>query len=182
MQSLTVHTPRRIDGHSEEELLATVVWNDLFPLFLTRALLPQLRTAAQHGPVLAQFVDSQSALASPVTMTAYSASKAFLIALSRGLDNDEQLWGTPSGVRFEYLSVGNVSTPLNPRDVTLMTPSVSAFEKALVDSIGCGKRFYTPSLPHAVMGWIAALVPEKTLGSIAVGMIKTSLEALDNHQ
>ncbi|EPS95966.1 hypothetical protein FOMPIDRAFT_1025549, partial [Fomitopsis schrenkii] len=227
------------DGISEAELLETIFWNDVFPLLLTRALLPQLRATAQRGPflaqfvgsqaaltspvtmttyaatkgflaalsrgldndeqlwgtptgvrfeylsvgnvstpgnpqdlrataqrgpVLAQFVGSQAALASPVTMTTYAATKGFLATLSRGLDNDEQLWGTPTGVRFEYLSVGNVSTPGNPQDVSLMTPSAPAFAKA---TIGCGKRFYTPSLPHAILGSATAVLPERTTDAIA---------------
>ncbi|EPS94306.1 NAD-binding protein [Fomitopsis schrenkii] len=167
----------RIDGFSEAELLETIFWNDVFPLLLTRALLPQLRATAQRGPVLAQFVGSQAALASPVTMTTYAATKGFLATLSRGLDNDEQLWGTPTGVRFEYLSVGNVSTPGNPQDVSLMTPSAAAFAKALVDKIGCGKRFYTPSRPHAILGSAAAVLPERTVDAIAAQMIEKAHEA-----
>lgn len=177
-----MYTSHRIDGFSEAELLETIVWNDVFPLFLTRALLPKLRAAAQHGPVLAQFVGSHAALVSPVTMTAYAATKAFLAALSRGLDNDEQYWGTPTGVRFEYISVGNVSSAANPQDVDFMTPSSPAFAKALVGSIGCGKRNYTPSFPHAILAGLASLLPEKTMDKMAVGMIKKALEAQHKRQ
>lgn len=172
-----LQTLHRIDGFSEAELLETILWNDVFPLFLTRALLPRLRVAAQHGPVLAQFVGSHAALVSPVTMAAYAATKAFLAALSRGLDNDEQYWGRSTGVRFAYISVGNVSSAGNPQDVNVMTPSSPAFAKALVSSIGCGKRYYTPSLPHAVLGWLATVLPEKTMDTMAVGMMKKAIEA-----
>lgn len=176
MQSLT-HTLPRIDTFSEEELRDTVVWNDIFPLLLTRALLPQLRAAARHGPVLAQFIGSQVATMSPATLTAYSASKAFLFALARGLDNYEQQADTPSGVRFEYLAVGSVSTASNPSDVDFTVPTPTVFAKALVDRVGCGKRAYAPFLPHAIMIWVIGLLPHKVVDYLTMQVLKKMHEA-----
>lgn len=112
-----------------------------------------------------------------MTLATYAATKAFLAALSRGLDNDEQYWGAPSGVRFEYISVGSVSTASNPQDVSFMRPSSPAFAKALVKSIGCGKRNYSPSLPHAILTWFVTLLPEKTMDNVAASMTKAAHEA-----
>ena len=71
----------RTDTLSETQLTEIVTWNDVFPLLLTRALLPQLRATAQRGPVLVEFVGSQTKNAGPPTMVVYSATKAFLHVL-----------------------------------------------------------------------------------------------------
>ncbi|TFY52037.1 hypothetical protein EVJ58_g10234 [Rhodofomes roseus] len=84
---------KKMDASSEADLVELVTWNDLFPLLLTRALLPKLRSTSQRGPVLVQFVGSQSAILGPPTLAVYAATKAFLSTLVRGLDNEEHLWG-----------------------------------------------------------------------------------------
>ena len=81
-----------IDNQPEQQLLGAIHWNAAFALFLTRALLSQLRATAKHGPVLVQFVGSIAADLGFPRLTMYGASKAFMRSLARGLDNDEQLW------------------------------------------------------------------------------------------
>ncbi|KAH9833751.1 NAD-P-binding protein [Rhodofomes roseus] len=169
-------TGGRIDEFSDEELAGFIAWNDLFPLLLTRALLPNLRTTAKDGPVLVQFIGSQAAEASPPTMSVYAATKAFLAALTRGLDNDERLWGTPSGVAFEYLAVGSVATNSNPQNVSRTAPAPEEFGRALVGKIGCGRRRYAPWMMHAIMGWAAGVLPEGLVDQSAAWMVKKVYE------
>ncbi|PCH40815.1 NAD(P)-binding protein [Wolfiporia cocos MD-104 SS10] len=164
----------RIDGVDEANLSKIVQWNDMFPLYLTRALLPQLRQSAMRGPVMVQFVGSQAEDVSPPTLAVYAASKAFLHALSRGLDNDERVWGTPSGVQFAYLAVGSVTSNSNRVTSSLVSPTASRFAKALVSRIGCGKRSYAPWLPHAAMQWLIELLPVSMVDRlVAAEMHKT---------
>ncbi|KAH9927259.1 NAD-P-binding protein [Fomitopsis serialis] len=166
----------RIDDSSDTALVELVAWNDFFPLLLTRALLPKLRTTAQHGPVLVQFVGSHAATAAPPTLSVYAATKGFLAVLTRGLDNDERRWGTPSGVEFEYLAVASVATAGNPQNVTMSAPSAEQFGRALVNKAGCGKRYYTPWMAHAIMVWAVGLLPEGVVDGFVAQMMRKQHE------
>ncbi|EJF56521.1 NAD(P)-binding protein [Dichomitus squalens LYAD-421 SS1] len=155
----------RIDGHSEDYILGVVNKNSFFSLFLTRALLPQLRRAAQSGPVQVFFVGSLAGDIAPVRLPIYAASKGFLESLARGLDNDEQFLGVddrPTGVRFGYLSVGAVHSDNHdaPMPPSLTTPTSARFARALVDAVGCGRRRVAPYWVHAVLSWLVELGPE----------------------
>lgn len=154
---------RRIDGLVEKDLYSIVQKNAMFPLLLTRALLPKLRATAKSGPVLIQFVGSLSGEISPTRFSPYAGSKAFLKALVRGLDNDEHFWGTPTGVQFEYLMVGQVQTNSVRCEATWGSPSSETFAKAMVARIGCGWRMYAPYMPHAVMRWAMELLGERAI-------------------
>ncbi|KAI0941286.1 hypothetical protein AcV7_002900 [Taiwanofungus camphoratus] len=153
----------RIDGFSESDLVSVVHWNSIFPLLLTRALLPKLRLTAKNGPVMVQFVGSQAGDISPPRFALYAGSKALIQALARGLDTDEHVWGAPTGVRFAYLVVGPVQSNSMPVQATLASPSSERFAKALVARIGCGWRRYAPWMPHAVMQWAMELMGESTV-------------------
>lgn len=164
---------------SETHLTEIVTWNDVFPLLLTRALLPQLRSTAQHGPVLVEFVGSQTKNAGPPTMVVYSATKAFLHVLARGLDNEERLWGPSSGVRFAYLDVGPVNSASNHLAPSLIAPSSPAFAKTVVDKIGCGKRDYVPYVVHALMAAVEKVLPESWVDRWYVKMMRDIHAAAD---
>ncbi|PIL26440.1 hypothetical protein GSI_12198 [Ganoderma sinense ZZ0214-1] len=146
----------RIDERTEEHLLGVVHSNALFALFLTRALLPQLRRAAQSGPVQVLVVGSFAGDVGPPRLPLYAAAKGFLKALTRGLDNDELFFGTPTGVRFMYLSVGAVHSDNHPAPMqpSLGVPTSARFAWWLVESIGCGRRNVVPYLVHAVQYWL----------------------------
>ncbi|KAL6305816.1 NAD(P)-binding protein [Sparassis latifolia] len=163
-------SPRRcrIDGFTESELLGIVQMNALFPLLLTRALLPSLRASAAHGPVLVQFVGSQGADVSPPRFALYASSKRFLQALARGLDVDERVWDGASGVRFEYAAVGEVRSQTHPVQIRVSSPSAERFARSLVKRVGCGWRRYAPYMPHAYMQWIVELLGETVVEKYVV--------------
>ncbi|KAH9921921.1 NAD-P-binding protein [Amylocystis lapponica] len=142
---------KRLDELDESAVMSSIHWNAIFPLLLTRALLPSLRASARHGPVLVQFVGSLAAVVSPPRLALYAGSKAFLQALARSLDLDERVWDAPTGVRFAYLAVGEVVSNSMQVDVSLGSPSAASFGKALVARMGCGWGQYAPWMPHAVM-------------------------------
>ena len=95
--------------------------NALFPTLLTRALLPHLRRTAASGPVLVQFTGSIASEIAPPRLPIYAASKGFVKALSRGLDNDELFFGAPTGVRVSYLSVGSVRSSCQSSALQIFT-------------------------------------------------------------
>ncbi|KAI0759586.1 NAD(P)-binding protein [Trametes elegans] len=142
----------RLDERPEEYVHTTVHWNALFPLLLSRVLLPQLRRSASHSPVLVQFVGSQASDFCPPRLPVYAASKRFLEAAARGLDTDERYLDAPTGVRFAYLAVGGVCTSMVPQATGLITPTSAGFARAVVATAGCGYRRYTPHVMHAVSG------------------------------
>ncbi|KAI0727288.1 NAD(P)-binding protein [Fomitopsis betulina] len=167
-----------IDSFTDTSLAGIVHQNAMFPLLLTRALLPQLRASARHGPVIAQFVGSVTADITPPRLVAYSASKAFVRALSRALDNDEQLWDAPSGVRFACITVGEVQSNSHKARASLVCPTADRFARAVVARIGCGRRLYTPWMPHAMLNWVTGLLPEHILNkTVAEAMHKTMVKA-----
>ena len=136
--------------------------NAFFSLLLTRALLPQLRRAAQSGPVHVLFVGSVAGDIAPPRLQLYAASKGFLQALVRGLDNDEAHFGKPTGVRFTYLAVGavhsdNHEAPILP---SLTVPTSARFGRAVVESIGCGRRRIAPYYVHAMQSWSVGVMGE----------------------
>ncbi|OBZ72240.1 Very-long-chain 3-oxoacyl-CoA reductase [Grifola frondosa] len=155
--------PERIDERSEEHILSVVHWNAIFPLFLTRALLPRLRVSAKHGPVLVQFIGSIAGDISPPRLPIYAASKKFLEGLTRGLDNDERYFGTPTGVRFTYIAVGAVVSNSLRADVNLGRPTSETFAKTLVARSGCGKRRVAPYVVHAIMQWAMEAMGEEVV-------------------
>jgi len=170
-------TRHRIDGLSEANIYGIVHRNAMFPLLLTRALLPKLRKTAKLGPVLVQFVGSQSGEISPPRFSTYAGSKAFLKALTRGLINDERFWDGPTGVTFEYLMVGQVVSNSVHAEASFGSPSSDTFAKALVARIGCGWRMYAPYMPHAVMQWAIELLGESTVDKYTAQAIGELMDA-----
>ncbi|CCM02152.1 uncharacterized protein FIBRA_04230 [Fibroporia radiculosa] len=169
----------KTDGLSEEYLLDIVRRNALFPMLLTRVLLPKLRAAAKSGPVLVQFIGSQAGDISPPRLGLYAGSKSFLKALARSLDTDELVWETPSGVRFEYLLVGQVQSNSMQISTSIGTPSSERFAKAIVARMGCGWRKYAPYMPHAVMQWSMEAMGENVVDMFtaqAIGELTKKLE------
>ena len=134
--------------------------NTIFPLYLTHVLLPRLRQTAKTGPVLVQFMGSLASEVCPPRFAMYAGSKSFLKALVRVLDNDERVWGTPTGVRFEYLLTGQVQSNSMRLKPTLDTPTSEAYAKAIVARMGCGYRAYCPYWVHAAMKYFSDVAGE----------------------
>jgi 17beta-estradiol 17-dehydrogenase / very-long-chain 3-oxoacyl-CoA reductase len=135
------------------------VYLSIFPLLLTRALLPTLR--ARQGPAHVMFVGSQSANISIPRFTIYASSKNFIKALARCLDADEH-WPVShrQGVSFMYLNVGEVVSSTMQITPGLFAPTSERFAKAVVARIGCGRKQITPWMPHAVLEWFMTMLGE----------------------
>lgn len=95
----------------------------------------------------------------------YAASKGFLEALARGLDNNELFFGAPTRVRFTYLMVGMVHSDNHaaPMALSLTVPTSAKFAWYLVESIGCGRRMTTPYLVHGIQYWLMRMSGERAV-------------------
>jgi len=155
-------TKERIDGFSKADMAGIVNRNAIFSLYLTHTLLPRLRLSAKTGPVLVQFMGSLASEICPPRFAIYGATKSFLKALARGLDNDERVWGAPTGVRFEYLVTGQVQSNSMRLKATLDTPTSETYAKAIVGRMGCGRTKYCPYWVHAMQQWFSEVLGETT--------------------
>nr|VWO94143.1 3-oxoacyl-reductase [Ganoderma boninense] len=158
----------RIDERPEEYLLGVVRSNAFFALFLTRALLPQLRRACHSGPVQVLLVGSFACDVGPPRLPMYAASKGFLRALARALSNDERFFGVggvPSRVQFTYLSVGAVHSANHPAPMppSLAVPTSARFAWWLVETVGCGRRHVVPYLVHALQYGLMRMSGERAV-------------------
>ncbi|KAL6305977.1 NAD(P)-binding protein [Sparassis latifolia] len=167
----------KVDELPESHHLSVIQLNAIFPLLLTRALLPALRIAAARGPTMVQFMGSVASDIPPPRQVVYAASKAFLSTLCRGLDSDERAWGQPSGVHFSYLVVNAVISGGLHGQVSLTTPSAAYFGKAVVSQIGCGRRRYAPYAVHAAMQWALGFTREEMVDAIMAQAVDELLVA-----
>ncbi|KAH9933632.1 NAD(P)-binding protein [Epithele typhae] len=180
-------TSERLDERPQEYIIEVTNRNALFATHLIRVLLPTLRRAASAGgPVLVQFTGSITADIAPARLPIYAASKGYLRALARGLDNDELYFskedGAPTGVRFAYLAVGGVhcESHLTPMPVSLVTPHRNSLARNLVRLSGAqdGSRVLAPWHVHAMVRWASDnLLPAWILDNASAEEMKTLIEA-----
>lgn len=151
-----------IDGIPSSELLNDVQRNALFPLLLTRAVLPILRRLS--GPTEIVFVGSLSSAYPIPRIIPYGATKSFLRQLSGALGSDEafRLPHAPN-VSTIYMDVGSVTSASHKAENSLFTPSSEVFGKHFVQCIGCGLPAIIPYWLHALQACSAAILPESML-------------------
>lgn len=151
-----------IDGISESNLLTDIRRNSLFPLLLTRALLPKLRRAS--GPVEIAFCGSMSSLLPVPRIIPYGAAKAFLRQLSPALRSDElyRAADTPN-ISTIYMDVGSVASAGHKVPASFTIPSSDVFARHLVQCIGCGRASIVPYWPHALQAGMVSMLPDSLM-------------------
>jgi len=166
--------PDRLDSlmHSDEDLMGDIRLNALFPFFLTRALLPQLR--ASKGPALVAFVGSMSAEMHIPRLYSYAPCKAFLWQLTRCLNADERWW-TPSKVSFIYLRVGAVNSNSFRASPTFFTPTSEKFGKSVVAALGSDQEAIIPYFGHAILKFGTKLASERTIEAYGAQTMKAEV-------
>lgn len=169
-----------IDGIAAGELLTDIQRNDLFPLLLTRAVLPQLRRVA--GPTQLVFVGSLSSAFPIPRIVPYGATKAFLRQLSAALGSDEafRARSTPN-VTTLYMDVGSVASNAHKTDASLMTPAAEAFAKHFVHCIGCGRASVIPYWPHALQTCTVGFLPDSLLQKELFKAMEAEMDLLKKH-
>lgn len=150
----------RIDKVPEVDIMDDMRLNAIFPLLLTRAILPQLRKVP--GPTEIVYTGSRSGDVPIPTVTPYSAAKAFLKQLSAIIRADET-FRHPSNVNTMCLNIGNVISSSYKPEPSIFTPTAEVFGKHVVARIGCGRPVVFPYMFHALQAFITDLIPAAVL-------------------
>ncbi|PMD40438.1 NAD(P)-binding protein [Hyaloscypha variabilis F] len=137
-----------------KEIQDLVSINLLFTTHLTRALLPIL---SQQESSLILNTGSASHIGMPY-MVVYSATKGYLSAWGNALSIEMQSEGFP--VEVMTVLSGNTQSGQDVRAASLFRPTSSAFAKAALEKVGCGRSVVVGYFWHAVQGASMGLLPE----------------------
>jgi len=161
------HQQYRIDQVPENDSRKIINLNLDFPLFLTRAFLPQLRRVSQStGPVEIAFVGSFACELSLPFLGVYGGSKCFLKRAACTLHEEERVLHG-SNLSFMYLNVGEVRSSTLVGEPSFFKPPADEFAKSVVGSLGCGRRVVVPWYSHGIVIGILGLLPESLFELVA---------------
>lgn len=151
-----------IDEIPADALLGDLRRNAIFPMLLTRALLPKLRRVP--GPVEMAYIGSLSSNFPSATLIPYGATKAFLRQFSGSVEWDELFPnGGPSNLSTIYLDVGSVKSASHKIDASFGSPDADKFAKSIVQCLGSGVDAVVPYWVHAIQIKLVTAIPESML-------------------
>jgi 17beta-estradiol 17-dehydrogenase / very-long-chain 3-oxoacyl-CoA reductase len=132
-----------------------------FTLHLTRLLLPRLY---EEEPSLIINISSSSTAGFPYIIP-YSASKAFLNAVTNGLKSEAMCQGRDLEVMAT--AIANVRSGQNFKEVSFDTPTPRAVAQSTIARVGSGETIIAAYWAHALQAWVIDnLVPQTVLRKI----------------
>jgi 17beta-estradiol 17-dehydrogenase / very-long-chain 3-oxoacyl-CoA reductase len=152
-----------LKGSPEATIVRTVSMNALFPLYLTRALLPKMM---QSGPSLVTNISSMSDPGLPL-IASYTAAKAFLMALTRALRLEMKMEDHTRNVEVLGIRIGKVTgTSYHRGPASFLMPTTETMAKAALARAGHGNGIVVGYWQHALFqlfidllavspGWLA---------------------------
>ncbi|KAH7304035.1 putative oxidoreductase,short chain dehydrogenase [Stachybotrys elegans] len=144
--------------------------NALFPLELTRMLLPQL---ARNGPSLVVNLSTMGDAGFPL-IASYSASKAFTMAITRALRLEMLMNNEP--VEVLGIKVGRVTGTGPCRDPSsTFLPSAETMAKAALSKAGYGGGIVVGYWAHAIQqlgASLFAVLPEWVEDNVKIGIMR----------
>ncbi|RFU74916.1 short chain dehydrogenase [Trichoderma arundinaceum] len=148
---------------SEHRITENVSVNALFPLHLTRVLLPHL---ARSSPALVMNVSSMADTGFPL-IASYSASKGFLMTLTRAIRLEVALLGQ-ADIECLGIRVGNVTAVShNKEPPSLFTPTADIMARAALDRAGHGHTvtigYWAHALQQATITCMPAFIVDKIM-------------------
>lgn len=165
---------KHFEDTTSKEIEALYSLNILFPMELTRALLPQLQ---RQKAALVMTCGSQSYIGQPY-MAAYSSTKAALHAWTRALAAEQHAAG--SQVEVLEIVIGATYTQQLAKDKSfsqgLFTPSAEVVAKASLARVGLGHRSVVGYFWHGVQGFIINLFPVPVVDSLVASFLKKNVE------
>ncbi|KAM4058953.1 short chain dehydrogenase [Hirsutella rhossiliensis] len=141
---------------SAARVTSNVSLNALFPLHLTRVLLP---TLARNAPALVVNISSMADQGFPL-LASYSASKQFLMNLTRAVGLEMALQGKAGEVELLGIRVGRVTgvSGLQERP-SLFTPDAQTMARAALARVGRGHGIVVGYWAHALQQLGVSLLP-----------------------
>ncbi|KAL7930823.1 short chain dehydrogenase/reductase [Trichoderma chlorosporum] len=162
-----------LSDSSEERVTENVSVNALFPLHLTRALLPQL---AQSSPALVMNISSLADAGLPL-LASYGSSKAFLMTLTRTI-NLEMAFSDKADVECLGVRVGNVTgVSHNKEAASLFTPGSDTMARAALDRAGHGHVVVTGHWAHALQEAGVNMMPQFLANRVMIDAIRVRRDA-----
>ncbi|KAI5925889.1 putative oxidoreductase,short chain dehydrogenase [Camillea tinctor] len=131
----------------EDTITESISLNGLFPLYLTRALLPNL---IRHAPSLVINTNTMIDQGFPL-VASYSASKEFIMAITRALRLEMQMVGLGEDVEILGIKFGRVTGAHGCKEpVSLFVPNATMMVKAALARAGYGNRIVIGYWGHAL--------------------------------
>ncbi|KAM3515783.1 hypothetical protein MY11210_000554 [Beauveria gryllotalpidicola] len=141
---------------SEARITGNVSLNALFPLHLTRALLPTLR---QNSPSLVVNVSSLADNGLPL-LVSYCASKRFLLTMTEAVVREMKLLGRGGDVEFLGVRVGKTTnTAYFTEKPSLFTPDSQTMARAALEKAGYGHGVVVGYWAHALQHLLIKFMP-----------------------
>ncbi|KAI1293912.1 putative oxidoreductase,short chain dehydrogenase [Xylaria venustula] len=163
----------------ESKITANVSLNALFPLHLTRALLPNLM---RNSPSLVINISTMVDQGFPL-IASYSASKQFLMAITSALRLELQMEGMGDAVEVLGVKVGRVTGARNCTEpVSLFLPDAETMAKAALARAGNGNRIVVGYWGHALQqlgGELLSLLPASISDGVYMDVMRQERVYLD---
>lgn len=139
----------------EAKVTGNISLNALFPLFLTRALLPSLK---QNSPSLVINISSLAERGLPL-LVSYSASKAFLMTATRALRLEMAMEGSGSNVEILGVAFGKVTGAGGCTEpASLSVPNVETMAKATLARAGYDNGVVVGYWGHALQQSLSGIL------------------------
>ncbi|KAL6801493.1 short chain dehydrogenase/reductase [Trichoderma sp. SZMC 28012] len=162
-----------LSDSSEERITDNVTVNALFPLHLIRVLLPHM---AQNSPALIMNISSLADAGLPL-LASYSASKQFLMTLTRTIDLENAFSGK-TDIECLGIRVGNVTGVSHNRESpSVFTPSAETMARAALDRAGHGHGVITGHWAHALQQAMMTFMPTFLARIVILNTIRERKEA-----
>lgn len=160
---------------SEARITGNVSLNALFPLHLTRALLPTLR---RNSPSLVVNVSSLADSGLPL-LVSYSASKRFLLTMTEAVVREMKLLGKGSDVELLGVRVGKTTnTAYFTEKPSFFTPDSQTMARASLEKAGYGHGivvgYWTHALQHLFINAMPLWVKDRAF--IAAVQIEQAID------
>ncbi|KAI0549282.1 short chain dehydrogenase [Xylaria curta] len=164
---------------SEERVTGNVSLNALFPLHLTRALLP---TLIRHAPSLVINISSMADQGFPL-LVSYGASKAFLMTATRSLRLEMEMEGLGNSVEILGVRLGKVTGAGGfTEPASIFLPTAETMAKAILARAGYANGIVAGYWGHAlqqVMSSLFLLLPQWVGDSIIIAVMRREREKFD---
>ncbi|KAI2623104.1 NAD(P)-binding protein [Hypoxylon sp. NC1633] len=158
---------------TEVKLSENVSLNALFPLHLTRTLLPNL---LQNAPSLLINVSTMADQGLPL-LASYSASKQFLLTLTSTLRLEMMLEGTIGDIEILGVRTGRVTGVAGYKESpSLFVPDTKTFARAVLAHAGHGSGIVVGYWAHMIQHFMGSLMPPWVADRVMVSIMRSNAE------